>query len=535
MPINPPPDDVDALRALVSQLSLERDAAVEKAQRLIEQNDKLRHLLKQLQNAQFGKRSERLDPDQLQLAIEDLETAVAKQEAEEEKKQAAEQPAKPQREGQKKRRPNRGSLPAHLPRIHVTIEPESTVCPCCQGKMHVISDETSERLDSIPAQHQVIVTHRPKYGCRGCENAVVQAPAPERLIKNGIPTEGMVASVIVDKHAWHKPLYRQAKNMALQGFPVDRSTLAGWVGTAAAELTPVCERMKAVLLASPKIVVDETKVPVLDPGRGRTKAGYFWTISRDDRPWAGPEPPGVVYTYAPGRGGKHAIALLAGYSGIVQCDGYVVYEQLVGPKVPDSKISLAFCWSHWRRQFVDIDRGGPAPIAHEALERIAKLYAIESRIRGQSAEQRCAVRQTESKPLVESLKAWLEAQLATVSQKSVIAEAIRYGFHRWEGLSRFLEDGRIEMDTNSVERANRLIALTRKNSLFAGHDEGAANWACLASLIETAKLHQLNPQAYLADILTKLVNGWPMKKLDALLPWAWSCESNEGSGGQQAA
>jgi transposase len=164
--------------------------------------------------------------------------------------------------------------------------------------MPVISDETAERLDSIPAQQRVIVTHRPKYGCRGCENAVVQAPAPERLIKNGIPTEGMVAAVIVDKHAWHKPLYRQAQNMALQGLPVERSTLADWVGTAAAELTPLYDRMKELLLASAQIVVDETKVPVLDPGRGRTKSGYFWTISRDDRPWAGPDPPGVVYTYA---------------------------------------------------------------------------------------------------------------------------------------------------------------------------------------------------------------------------------------------
>lgn len=529
---DPLPDSVDALRTLVSQLSNERDTAIEKLQRLTEQNDKLRHLLKQLQNAQFGSRSERLNRDQMLLALEDLETAVAKQEAEEEKNDAANNPAKPQTT-QKKRRPNRGALPAHLPRVHVTIEPESTICPCCQGHMHIISDETSERLHSRAAQHEVIVTHRPKYGCRGCESAVVQALAPEHLIKNGIPTEGMVASVIVDKHAWHKPLYRQAQTMALQGLPIDRSTLAGWVGTAAAELAPVYERLKERLLASPKIVVDETKMPVLDPGRGRTKTGYFWTISRDDRPWNGPEPAGVAYTYAPGRGGQHGLALLDKYSGIVQCDGYIVYEQLVGPKVPNGQITLAFCWSHWRRQFFDIDRGGPAPIAHEALERIAALYAIEERIRGQSAEQRRAVRQAQSKPLVESLKAWLETQLATISQKGVLAEAIRYGLKRWDGLLLFLEDGRLEIDTNSVERANRLIALTRKNSLFAGHDEGAANWACLASLIETAKIHALNPQAYLADILTKLVNGWPMKKIDALLPWAWSNPSKEGSGNQQ--
>jgi transposase len=265
---------------------------------------------------------------------------------------------------------------------------------------------------------------------------------------------------------------------------------------------------------------------VLDPGRGRTKTGYFWAISRDDRPWAGSDPPGVAYTYAPGRGGEHLITLLAGYSGIVQCDGYAAYKQLVGPK-HDGQVTLAFCWAHWRRQFYDITRSGPAPIAEEALERIAKLFAIEQRIRGSSAGQRQAVRQAESKPIVEDLKTWLEQKLVAVSQKSTIADAIRYGFNQWDGLVRFLEDGRIEMDTNSVERAVRPIKLNRKNALFAGHDEGADNWACLASLIETAKLHRLNPQTYLADILTKLVNLWPMNKLDELLPWAWAKQNSE--------
>jgi hypothetical protein len=341
------------------------------------------------------------------------------------------------------------------------------------------------------------------------------------LIKNGIPTEATVAGVIVDKYAWHKPLYRQAQSMALQGYPIDRSTLAGWVGTAAAELKPVYDRLKQLLLSSPIIAVDETKAPVLDPGRGRTKTGYFWTIAKDDRPWAGPAPAGVVYTYAPGRGSQHALALLAGYSGIVQCDGYACYKQLAGPK-HDKQVILAFCWTHWRRQFNNIARRGPAPIAEESLRRIAELYAIEAAIRGQTAEQRRTVRQAQSKPLVESFKAWLEAKLVAVSQKSLIAEAIRYGFNHWDGLVRFLEDGRIEMDTNCVERAIRPIVLNRKNSLFAGHDDGAENWACLASLIESAKLHAINPQVYLADILAKLVNGWPMKKLDELLPWTWS-------------
>jgi transposase len=525
VPIDALPNDLDALRALVSQLSSERDAAIAETQRLTEQNDKLCHLLKQLQRAQFGARSERLDRDQMQLALEDIETAIAARDAEEEKSKpgAADKLA----DQRKKRRPNRGALPAHLPHVHVTLEPESKLCPCCQGAMHVIGEESSQRLDKIPAQYQVIVTHRPKYGCRACEGAVVQAPAQERLIKSGIPTEALVASVVVDKFAWHNPLYRQAQIMKLQGFPVDRSTLAFWVGVAAAEVKPVYLRLKEILLGSGKIAVDETRAPVLDPGRGRTKTGYFWAISRDDRPWGGTDPPGVAYTYAPGRGGEHAAALLAGYSGIVQCDGYAVYRQLADPGRDGGAVTLAFCWLHWRRYFFEIDKGGPAPIAHEALERIAALYAIESRIRGRSPEERRAVRQAQTKPLVEALRAWLENRLKAVSEKSAIAAAIRYGFNQWDGLVRFLDDGRIEMDTNSVERAIRTIALDRKNSLFAGHDEGAANWACLTSLIETAKLHNIDPQAYLADILTKLVNGWPNNRIDELMPWAWAAAQQQ--------
>jgi transposase len=525
VPIDALPNDLDALRALVSQLSSERDAAIAENQQLTEQNDKLCHLLKQLQRAQFGARSERLDRDQMQLALEDIETAIAARDAEEEKSKpgAADKLA----DQRKKRRPNRGALPAHLPHVHVTLEPESKLCPCCQGAMHVIGEESSQRLDKIPAQYQVIVTHRPKYGCRACEGAVVQAPAQERLIKSGIPTEALVASVVVDKFAWHNPLYRQAQIMKLQGFPVDRSTLAFWVGVAAAEVKPVYLRLKEILLGSGKIAVDETRAPVLDPGRGRTKTGYFWAISRDDRPWGGTDPPGVAYTYAPGRGGEHAAALLAGYSGIVQCDGYAVYRQLADPGRDGGAVTLAFCWLHWRRYFFEIDKGGPAPIAHEALERIAALYAIESRIRGRSPEERRAVRQAQTKPLVEALRAWLENRLKAVSEKSAIAAAIRYGFNQWDGLVRFLDDGRIEMDTNSVERAIRTIALDRKNSLFAGHDEGAANWACLTSLIETAKLHNIDPQAYLADILTKLVNGWPNNRIDELMPWAWAAAQQQ--------
>jgi transposase len=249
----PLPDDLEALRALVRSVFGERDAAIAERDRLIEQNDRLRHLLRQLQRAQFGRSSEKLDPDQLQLALEDIEQAVARIEADEEKRDTALRTART-----RQRAATRPSLPPHLPRVEIVIAPEDTACPCCRGTMHVIGEETSERLDVIPAHYQVVVTRRPKYACRACESAVVQAPAPERLIKGGLPTEAMVAQVLVNKYAWHLPLYRQAQMLASQGIDIDRSTLAFWVGYAATELAPVAERLREILLASPKITVDET-------------------------------------------------------------------------------------------------------------------------------------------------------------------------------------------------------------------------------------------------------------------------------------
>src|SRR5450631_3587175 len=389
--------------------------------------------------------------------------------------------------------------------------------------MHVIGEDAAERLDVIPAQYRVIVTHRPQYGCRACEAAPIQAAAPDRLIKGGLPTEAMVAYVLAAKYAWHLPLYRQAQMLRSQGIAIERATLAFWVGYAAAELKPLYLRLRELILGSVKIAVDETVAPVLDPGRGHTKKGYFWAIARDDRPWGGTDPPAIAYSYAPGRGAVHALKLLEHYRGIVQCDGYAAYKTIANA-ARDEAITLAFCWAHLRRRFFDIAQGGPAPIASEALQRIAALYAIEKTIRGRSASERRAVRQERSKPLVLSLKAWLEQQLTRVSGKATIAEHIRYALNHWDGLTQFLGDGRIELDTNIVERSIRPLVLNRKNALFAGHDQGAENWACIASLIETCKLCGVEPQAYLTDVLTKLVNLWPASRLDELLPWAWATE-----------
>src|SRR6476620_6008423 len=517
------PEGIEALRALVlttiaerDATLVERDAAVTERDILLAQNDRLRHLLLQLRRMHFGPRSERLPEEQLQLGLEALEQAIAKEDVQAEKRDP-----ELRKDNAAKRRASRGALPAHLPRIEVTLAPDDTACPCCRAAMTVIGEDSSERLDVIPAQFRVIVTKRPKLACRACSGIVVQAPAPARLIEGGIPTEAMIAHVLVARYADHLPLYRQAQILARQGVILERSTLSFWMGYAAAEVAPVVARLREMMLASTRIFADETVVPVLDPGRGRTKQGYFWAMARDDRPWGGSQPPAVVYSYAPGRGHTHAKTLLGGYRGILQCDGYAAYKKFAGSKSVEPSVTLAFCWSHVRRGFYDLAKA-KAPIATETLQRIAALYAIEARVRGKSAADRLAVRQAESKPLVADLRIWFEAQMEKLPGRSPTAEAIRYALNHWVGLERFLDDGRIELDNNSVERAMRPVCLSRKNSLFAGSDEGAENWACLASLVETCKLNHVNPMVYFTDLLTRLLSGWPQNHIDELMPWHWA-------------
>jgi transposase len=507
------PDDPAALRALI--LAERARHAAEIASRDNEVA-RLAAIIKKLQRRQFGKSSEKLDPDQLQLALDDVETAIAAAEAEEEDRNATLKAKRLARDPVK-----RAVLPPHLPRVEIIVDVEDKTCPCCGAALHRIGEDKSERLDAIPAQHRVLVTRRPKYACRACEGAVVQAPAPARLIESGLPTEAMIAHMLVCKYADHLPIYRQWKILERQGIEIDRSCMTGWAGRGAGALKLIAARMLEKLKASTKLFCDETTAPVLDPGRGRTKTGYLWSIARDDRPWAGPDPPGVVYCYAPGRGAEHVLAQLAGFSGVLQVDGYSAYNALTDSKRFEGEVKLAFCWAHFRRDFYDIAASGNAPIAQEALTRIAAIYAVEEKIRGQSNETRRAVRQLETKPLVDQLKTWLAAKLDIVPRKSNIAEAIRYGLKRWEGLSRFLDDGRIEIDNNTVERSIRPIALNRKNALFAGSDEGGVLWAVAASLIETCKLNGVEPHAYLTDVLTKIAQSWPRSRIDELLPWAY--------------
>lgn len=492
------PDDPTQLKAMLAA----REAEIER----------LRQIIKELQRHRFGRRAETLPADQLQLALEEVEQVEAAAHAETEANEPAERQKRTVR-----RRANRGSLPAHLPRIEMVVDAESTICPCCSGTLHRIGEDVAERLDIVPAQFRVLVVRRPKYGCRSCEDVVVQTPAPARLIEGGIPTEGMVAQVLVSKYADHLPLYRQAQIYERQGVSLDRSTLADWVGRAAFLLRPVQQRLFERLKASARLFADETTAPVLDPGRGRTKTGQLFAYVRDDRPWGGGDPPGAVYLYAPDRKAEHPIAHLDGFTGILQVDGYAGYKVLAR----HNAVRLAFCWSHVRRRFYELAQSGPAPIATEALSRIAALYKIEGEVRGRSADERRAIRQERSRPLIEALHSWLREKLGLISQKTKLAEAIRYALTRWEGLCLFLEDGQLEIDNNVVERAIRPLALTRKNALFAGSDGGAEHWAVIASLIETCKLNGIDPHAYLADVITRIVNGHPQSRLDELLPWAY--------------
>src|SRR3954452_21143462 len=425
-------------------LEIERDTVMTERDAAQAEIEKLRLLIRQLQRNRFGRRSERLDPDQLQLGLEDLEQAAAAAEAAQEEVTARSGTPRPPRV----RRRNLGALPAHLPRVEVLVDVEDKSCPCCGGTMHVIGEDTSEMLDLVPAVLRVRVIRRPRYGCRACEGAVVQAPAPERPVTGGMASEALLAHVLVAKYADFLPLYRQAGISARQGVDLDRSTLRDWVGRACWWREPLWRLLRRHVMASTRIFADDTPLPVLDPGRGRTKTGRLWGYAIDDRPWGGATPPAVVYLYAEDRKGEHPAAHLAEFTGVLQVDGYGGFKRLLENR-PPGEIRLAFCWAHCRRRFYEIHRATGSPLAEEALRRIGELYAIEAEIRGRPAEERRATRQARSKPVVDALHAWLTAQLGRVSGKSGLAGAIRYALRHWPGLVLFLEDGRLELDTNT--------------------------------------------------------------------------------------
>ncbi|MBV7522731.1 IS66 family transposase [Ensifer sp. ENS12] len=530
-----PLEVVKAFAAVQFELSVER-AARQHEQAVVAEKDafitELKELIEKLEiqvqdyrRTKFGPKSEKLDPTQMELALEDLETAIAETQAQiafvEEKIAAS--AADPEKSAPRKERKVR-ALPQGLPRVERVIEPDSIVCPCGCGNMVRIGEDRTERLDQIPARYQVIVTVRPKYACPKGRTGVVQARAPAHLLEGSWPTEALLAQIAVSKHSEHMPLNRQALVMARHGVPIDRTVLADWMGRTGAAIAPVVDRMAVVLKqGSSRLYVDETTAPVLDPGRGKTKTGYLWAVLRDDRGWNGPAPPGVVFHYRPGRNGEYAAEILDGFNGTIQVDAYGGYSHLATPKrTGGNPLRLAFCWSHGRRKLIKAQPKKGSPIVDEALLRIAALYKIEDSIRGCDPDHRRAVRQNLSRPLVDEFFTWLAAQAKRVSRKSDLGEAMAYMLKRQDGFSLFLDDGRVDIDSNLVENAIRSPAMNRRNALFAGHDEGGRNWARFASLIGTCKMNGVEPYAYLRDLFTSLASGHLAKDIDALMPWAYA-------------
>nr|WP_244981148.1 IS66 family transposase [Bradyrhizobium elkanii] len=412
------------------------------------ENEKLRVAMQTLKEMIFGKRSERLAvivAAQLALELGDLETDATTLPAPTNDDTPA---TKPSDKPRKKARRNIGALPKHLPRCEQVLEPAATACPCCQGQLHKIGEDVSEVLDVIPAILRVLRTIRPKYACRSCTDGVVQAKVLPRLVEGGMVSTALVTHVVVSKFAWYLPLYRQVQILAGQGIHLDRATLAGWVKRAAWWLKSLYELQLRTIQASPRLFCDETPMPVLDPGRHRTRICQFWAHAMDDRPWGGPSPPAVAYVFADGRGTEEIAGQLTGFSGILQVDGYAAYKALA--RGHGGAIQLAFCLAHARRKFVEVYKTMQSPFAREMIERLQAVYAIEAEIRGLSAEQRLAARRTRAAPLMEVLKARLTSMLDQLFSQSKLAEAINYTLNHWDGLTLFLRDGRVEVDSNAV-------------------------------------------------------------------------------------
>ena len=462
--------------------------------------ERLKLIIAKLKRLQFGRRSEKLDREieQLELRLEELqelsEPAPTEKPATEEKTQ-----------------PVRRPLPEHLPRERVVHEPACN-CPDCGTAMRRIGEDVSEVLDYVPARFKVIRHVRPKLACPACER-IVQVEAPSRPLLRSYAGPGLLAHMLTAKYCDHLPLYRQAQIYAREGVDLDRSTMAEWVGGCTQLIHPLTEALARYVLAAGKLHADDTPVPVLDPGRGKTKTGRLWTYVRDDRPADSDEPPAVLFRYSPDRRGEHPKEHLKPFTGILQADAYAGFGHLYGERIRE-----AACWAHARRAFYELHEANQSPVAAEALARIGALYAIEAEIRGRPPDERIAIRQARAGPLLDSLREWLRQILARVSKKSELAKAISYILSRWTALTRYRDDGRIEIDNNAAERALRAVALGRKNYLFCGSDAGGERAAAIYSLIGTAKLNGLDPEAYLRYVIERIADH-PISRIEELLPW----------------
>jgi transposase len=466
--------------------------------------ERLQLLVDKLQRMLFGTKSEKVlrQIEQLELQLEELQAANA---IEEKRGASPERPVVA--------KPFRRPLPEHLPREIHTHMPEQDACPDCGSRMRELGVDAAEMLEYVRACFKVIRHVRPKLSCDACDR-IVQAPAPSRPIDRGLAGPGLLAHVLVSKYADHQPLYRQSEIYAREGVDLDRSTLAGWVGAASELLVPLVEAIRVHVMSATKLHADDTPVPVLAPGNGKTRTGRLWTYVRDDRPSGDTVPPAVWFAYSPDRKGENPQQHLKLYRGALQADAYAGFKDLYD----GGRVVEAACWAHARRKFHEIHIAHASPTTSEAIERIAALYAIEAEIRGSTPDIRKTIRQQRARPLIDSMHTWLENTLAKLSRKSDTSAAIRYARSRWPALTRYIDDGHLEIDNNAAERALRVVALGRKNYLFAGSNAGGERAAAIYSLLGSAKLNGLDPEIYLHHVLERIADH-PISKIEELLPW----------------
>jgi transposase len=502
--------DIEALKALVMEQHSELLEYRSNAQEI----DRLKLIIEKYRRMIFGRKSEKSTPrlEQLEFRLEELETAQAADEAVQDAQQAS-HPSPTQTVTKPRRRPARKPLPEDLPREVITHLPAHTCCPDCGGALRLFGEDVSEQLERIPASFKVIRHVRPKFACAACEH-VVEAPAPARPIERGLPGPALLAHVLVSKYGDHSPLYRQSEIFAREGVDLDRSTLAGWVGSASELLAPLVDEIRKHVMAASKIHADDTPVPVLAPGNGKTSTGRLWTYVRDDRPAGYATPPAVWFTYSEDRKGEHPRRHLKDFKGALQADAYAGFHHLYG----DGTIYEVSCWAHARRKFHDIHVVHTSPTTTEAIARIGALYGIEEQIRGKPVDVRRSVRQDRAKPLLDDLHRWMEKTLASLSTKSETAGAIRYALSRWRALTRYVDDGMLEIDNNAAERSLRSVVMGRKNYLFLGSDSGGERAASLYSLIATAKLNGIDPAFYLRTVLARIPEH-SINRIEELLPW----------------
>jgi transposase len=543
------PDDIDALkdallveraRALevTAELMVARAKASEDVALIAQQKLRIAKLERQV----YGPRSERSARliDQLALEFEELEADATEDELAAEVAVAKTMSVR----GFTRKRPERNTFPDHLPRERVVIDPPRA-CDCCGGiRLRKLGEDVTRTLEVIPRQWKVVETVREKFSCRDCEK-ISQAPAPFHVIPRGWAGSSLLAMVLYEKFGQHQPLNRQAERYALEGVPIALSTMADAVGAVCASLDPLLRLVEAHVMAAERLHGDDTTVPVL--ALGKCDVARCWVYVKDDRPFGGSDPPAAMFYYSRDRRGEHPQTHLADYSGILQADAFGGYTKLYEPQRSPGPIREAACWVHARRPFfamADLEENARrkaagkkeialSPIAIEIVRRIDALFAIERSINGQSADHRKTVRQAQSAPLVADLEAYMREQCAKLSRGHDLAKAMNYMFKRWSSFTRFLDDGRICLSNNAAERALRGIALGRKSWLFCGSDRGGRRAAAMYSLIVSAKMNDVDPQAWLADVLARIA-AHPAHRLDELLPWNWKTVQQQGLAMQAA-